>query len=80
MRKTRLHAPARANRARRSADVPANSNVPAHGERLHRVLAVEHHHKVRDVRTDLEAPADAAGRDARWRGPRAVWEASDDEP
>jgi hypothetical protein len=80
VREGRLHAPAGADGPRGGADVAADRDIAAHGERAHGVFRVEHDHEVGDVRADLEAPADAAGRDARRRGPGAVGQARDDEP
>lgn len=66
-------------RARRGTDVASDSNVPAHGERTHGILAIENNNKVRDIRADLQAPPYAACGYARRCGPRSVGESGDDE-
>jgi hypothetical protein len=79
MCQARLDAPASPNRPRRGADVPADSDVPAHGERADGVFRVENDDKVGDVGADLEAPSETACRDARGGRPGAVRETGDDE-
>lgn len=79
MREAGLHAPAGADGARGGADVAADREVPAEGERAHSVLAVQHDDEVGDVGANLEPPAHAARGDARRRGPRAVGQARDDD-
>ena len=79
MRERGLDTATRADGPRGGAYVPADGNVAAHGERADGVLAVEHDDEIGDVRADLEAPAEAAGRDAGGRGPGSVGEARNDE-
>ena len=80
VRERRLHGAAGADGARGGGDVAPDGDVAAHRERAHGLLRVEHDDEVGDVRADLQAPADAARRDARRRGPRAVRQPRDDEP
>jgi hypothetical protein len=79
MRQTCLHTPTRSNRSRRCTDISSNRDVPAHRERAHGVLTVQHNHEVRDVSANLETPTKAARRDAGGRRPGAIGEARDDE-
>ena len=65
--------------ARRGGYVSSNGDISAESKRTDGLLAVQYDDKVGDVRTDLQAPADAARRDTRRRRPGAVGEARDDE-
>ena len=64
---------------RRGRYVSSNRDISAESKRTDGLLAVQYDDKVGDVRTDLQAPADAARRDTRRRRPGAVGEARDDE-
>lgn len=79
MSKTRLDAAPRANRSRRRGDVPPYRHIPAQRERPDCIVAIEHDYEVGQIRADLEAPSNAASRDARRSGPGAIGEACNDE-
>jgi hypothetical protein len=64
VREARLYTSTRSDRARCCANVATNSHVSANGERANRILRIKHDDEVGDVRANLEAPANPAGRDA----------------
>ena len=74
-----LDSAARPDGARRGRYVSSNRDISTERKRTDGLLAVQYDDKVGDVRTDLQAPADAARRDTRRRRPGAVGEARDDE-
>jgi hypothetical protein len=69
MGKSRLDAPSSSDRTSSSADVATNGDVSAEGERTDRIFAVEDDHKICDIRTDLQTPADTTCRNAGWGRP-----------
>ena len=69
MCETRLDTPTRTNGTSGSADVTTDSDIPSKGESTNSILTIEDNDEICDICTDLEAPANAAGGDARWGGP-----------
>lgn len=72
MCETRLDAPSGTNGAGGSADVATDGDVSAEGECTDRIFAVQDDDKIRDIRADLETPADTTCRDAGWGRPGAI--------
>jgi hypothetical protein len=69
MCETRLDAPSSSDRTCSSADVATNGDVSAEGECTDRIFAVEDDHKICDICTDLQTPADTTCRNAGRGGP-----------
>ena len=72
MRETRLDTPACANGTGGSADVATDGDISSEGEGTNSVLTVENNDEMSDICSDLEAPANTAGGNTRWCGPRPV--------
>ena len=72
MRETCLNTPTRTNGTGGSADIATDSDITPHGEGTNSILTIEDNDEIRDIRSDLEAPAYAARGDTRWGGPRPV--------